>query len=66
MATVRRAASKRHAPGGLSTIRDADLILVMESGRIIEQGTHDEVLGVGGVYARMCSAQFASVMAAVK
>jgi ATP-binding cassette subfamily B protein len=44
----------------LSTIRDADLILVMESGRIVEQGTHDELLTAQGAYHRLYSAQFAS------
>ena len=44
----------------LSTIRDADLILVMESGRIVEQGTHDELLAAGGAYFRLYSAQFRS------
>jgi len=43
----------------LSTIRDADLILVMESGRIVEQGTHAELLEARGPHARLYSAQFA-------
>jgi ATP-binding cassette subfamily B protein len=42
----------------LSTIRDADLILVMEDGRIVEQGTHDELLEAGGAYSRLYQAQF--------
>jgi len=42
----------------LSTIRDADLILVMENGSIVEQGTHAELLAVGGAYFRLYNAQF--------
>ena len=40
----------------LSTIRDADVILVMESGKIVEQGSHGELLARCGVYYRMTQA----------
>ena len=42
----------------LSTIRDADLILMMESGRIVERGTHEQLLAARGPYHRLYAAQF--------
>jgi len=43
----------------LSTVRDADLILVLEDGRIVERGTHTELLGAGGRYEELYRTQFA-------
>ncbi|MDD3409826.1 MAG: ABC transporter ATP-binding protein [Eubacteriales bacterium] len=43
----------------LSTIREADLILVMKDGSVIEQGTHEELLAQNGFYARLYNSQFA-------
>ncbi|MCX4386724.1 ABC transporter ATP-binding protein/permease [Micromonospora peucetia] len=46
----------------LSTIRDADLILMMEDGRIVEQGTHDELLAAQGAYHRLYRSQFTAAI----
>ena len=43
----------------LSTVRDADLILVMDQGRIVEQGTHRQLMARGGLYLELYEAQFA-------
>jgi subfamily B ATP-binding cassette protein MsbA len=42
----------------LSTVKKADLICLMDSGRIIESGTHDELVALRGRYARMVQSQF--------
>lgn len=42
----------------LATIRDADKILVLEAGRVIDQGTHDELVAQGGRYAELAKLQF--------
>jgi ATP-binding cassette subfamily B multidrug efflux pump len=46
----------------LSTIRNADLILMMEQGRIVEQGTHDELLAAQGRYADLYRSQFSNTL----
>ena len=47
----------------LSTVRDADEILVMNHGRIVEQGTHDELLERQGFYAELYNSQFVKPLA---
>jgi ATP-binding cassette, subfamily B, multidrug efflux pump len=49
----------------LSTIRDADTILVMDAGRIVESGTHAELLAAGGAYFTLYNSQFTAPAAAV-
>ena len=44
----------------LSTVRDADQILVVDDGRIVERGRHDELLAAGGLYAELYRTQFAT------
>lgn len=44
----------------LSTVKRADKIIVLEKGSIVESGSHDELYAAGGLYSRLCKAQFAS------
>jgi ATP-binding cassette subfamily B protein len=39
----------------LATVRDADRIFVLDAGRLVEQGRHDELVAAGGLYARLCA-----------
>jgi ATP-binding cassette subfamily B multidrug efflux pump len=64
MATLRERRTSFVIAHRLSTIRDADLILVMEHGKIVELGTHEQLLGSGGAYHTLYHAQFAAPAAA--
>jgi ABC-type multidrug transport system fused ATPase/permease subunit len=44
----------------LATVRDADWILVLEAGQIVEQGRHGELVAKGGLYARLADLQFSA------
>ncbi len=50
----------------LSTVMDADLIYVLDEGRVVESGNHDELLSQGGLYARLCRLQFQKDPGALK
>ena len=43
----------------LSTVREADQILVIEAGQVVERGTHEDLLAAGGLYAELYLTQFA-------
>jgi ATP-binding cassette subfamily B protein len=60
MAALRKGRTSFVIAHRLSTIRDADLILVMEGGRIVEQGSHAELLAGKGAYHALYHAQFAA------
>jgi ATP-binding cassette subfamily B protein len=65
MAALRRERTSFVIAHRLSTIVDADLILVMEHGRIVERGTHADLIERGGAYAALHRAQFEAALAPV-
>ena len=47
----------------LSTIKNSDMILLMKDGNIVEQGTHEELLALGGEYEELYNSQFEDMSA---
>lgn len=62
MAELRRGRTSFVIAHRLSTIRNADVIVVLESGRIVEQGSHDELIAAKGAYYRLYRSQFESAV----
>jgi hypothetical protein len=56
----RRSGRRRLVSHRFSTVRMADLILVLDDGRVVEQGTHDELCRRGGLYAELFALQAAA------
>lgn len=62
MAGLRRGRTSFVIAHRLSTVRDADVILVMDQGRIVEQGRHESLLAAGGLYHSLYSSQFTQAL----
>ncbi|GLW06875.1 hypothetical protein Misp01_20050 [Microtetraspora sp. NBRC 13810] len=63
MTSLRRGRTSFVIAHRLSTIREAGLIVVMEAGRVVEQGTHEELVAAGGAYARMLAGRLGATRA---